>query len=1127
MSHLPTSNLAIYTCGGLEIRLNDAPLTGLASRKAEALLIYIACEPRPHPRDVLADMLWDDATIDRARGNLSVLLTSLRQQLGAYLAINRQTVSFVTTQPYTLDYATLHAAIDAAEGRTVNRSAMAELATALELYRGDFLQGFALRDSSGFEAWALAAQERLRRRVVEAYAQLTEAALVFNDTTAGIVHANALLALEPFHEATHSRLLLLLARSGQRAAALDHYENYCRLLDEQLGVAPSLEVTDLYRRIWRGDLTPVAALPPAAASVAPRLRGAPFTPTSLIGRSDALEQIGARLARPDCRLLTLLGPGGIGKSRLGVAAALAYVGGFRDDGAYVALAARDATSDLAGAIAEAVGLELRGNAPAAAQLCTFLAGRELLLVLDNAEHLDSVADLANRILAAAPAVRLLVTSREPLALQAEWIFDVAGLDYPAPSRRTPEELAAYPAVHLFIERAQRLRSDITLDTLTAPAVAQICALCEGLPLAIELAAGQVRQLSVPAIAAAIAADLAVLTSELRDLPPRQRSIRATFGASLARLTPIDRQTYLQLSCFAGSFSTSAASTICNATDAQLDRFVERSLLRRTAGDRYELHALLRQFAGAELRTLEPAAVVSALLARHSALYLDQAGALVAGFQRTPQAAARHLQPDLANLRAAWQYALTNAQIEQLAHSSSGLIAFCDLTGQFVEGERLLGATAEQAASHSGRAGARLLIGHALFLHRLSRYNEAVAQAMAALTLAQQAGARDLEIAARARHGDSLQRLGALDDAVVTLRTALELAQQAELPALECEALSYLGFIAREQGAYEAAQAHYSAALELAGTLGHTWERCRLLNHLGGVAEYQGRFAAARTYWEEGLALAENLGARWLVGCIRGNLGNLDRNSGHYAAARANYTAAQAMYHAVGDLLGESIIVFSDGNVLADAGAFNAALERYATAADMATSCGDRLGQGLTLIMRGRVLLRMGDPASGRSTTEAGLSIVRDLGARRFTALALEICGQIDQRAGVIEPAVAAYAEALAIYADLGETHRRGEALIGRCECALALGDTPLAATTFATLTSLLDAPGAESDALHRPPALYWRTAAVAQQIAPEHAAELQRTARNLLGQRAAAIGDPVLATSFLNLPEHRAMRTDQ
>ncbi len=1117
--------LQIQTCGGLEIRLNGGPVSGLASRKAEALLVYLACEQRPHPRDVLADMLWDDATIDRARGNLSVLLTSLRQQLGAYLAINRQMVRFGPTQPYTLDYEVINSAIDAAEGHALSPAAAGRLATALEHYRGDFLQGFALRDSSGFETWTLAAQERLRRRVVEAYAQLTAAAIAHSAVPAGIVYANALLALEPFHEATHGRLLMLLARSGQRAAALAHYENYCRLLDEQLGVAPSLEVTELYRRIWRGDLTPAAALPVlVAASTAPQLRGAPFTPTSLVGRAAEIQQIATRLATPDCRLLTLVGPGGIGKSRLALAVATEYIGQMRNGGAYIALAARDPGSDLAAAIAEVVGLELRGNIPALTQLCAYLAERELLLVLDNAEHLDSVAELVNTLLAAARDLRILVTSREPLALQAEWIFDVAGLAYPREPDLAREALAAYPAVQLLLERAQRARADIALDATTAPAVAQICALCEGMPLALELAAGQVRQLSLPAIGAAIAVDLAVLTSGLRDVPPRQRSMQATFATSLARLAAPDRQMYLQLTCFAGGFTVAAAAQVCAATAAQLERFVERSLLRRSAAERYEMHTLLRQFAAAELHTPERVAAIAALHERHATYYLAQSGALAPRFQPAPQEASRQLRPDLDNIRTAWQQALNSGKLEQLAHGSLGLVAFYDLAGQFAEGERLLGAAAHLAVDQPGAATARLLIGHALFLHRLSRYPQAVAQAAAALAIAQERGLVELAVAARCRQGDSMQRQGAHTDAVATLTRALELAQQADLPALECEALSYLGFIAREQGAYEAAQAHYSAALELAGTLDQTWERCRLLNHLGGVAEYQGRFATARAYWQEGLELAEALEARWLIGCIRGNLGNLDRNSGHYAAARANYVAAQTMYHEVGDLLGEEIMAFSDANVLADAGAFGAAVERYASAAQLAETCGDRFGQGLILIMRGRTLARMGDRAAGQAAVRAGLPIVRELDARRFVALALELMGRFVQLLGDRAAALATYSEALAIYDDLGEFHRRGEALLGLCECALELGDAPLARAKFADLDALLGAPGQEADALHRPPGLYWRAAEVARQVAPVRATDLQHTARRLLDLRAAAIGDSELTRSFLHIPEHQAIR---
>jgi hypothetical protein len=293
---------------------------------------------------------------------------------------------------------------------------VAALRKAIELYRGDFLEGFHVRNAPGFEEWMLGEQERLRQLALQALHMLTTHHTMRGEYGAGVDYITRLLALDPWREEAHRQLMLLLARSGQRSAALAQYETCCRVLVEGLGVEPSAETTALYERI--------RAAPERRHNLPPR-------PTSFVGREEELAVMGQHLANPDCRLLTVIGPGGIGKTRLALQVAAEQVDAFLHGVTFVPLASLLSAELLAPAIADALQLPLHGREAHKVQLLNHLRDKELLLVLDNFEHLVPTGlRLLLDILRAAPEVKLLVTSRERLNLRWEWVMALDGLPYP-------------------------------------------------------------------------------------------------------------------------------------------------------------------------------------------------------------------------------------------------------------------------------------------------------------------------------------------------------------------------------------------------------------------------------------------------------------------------------------------------------------------------------------------------------------------------------------------------------------------------------------------------------------------------------------------------------------------------
>src|SRR6266545_4062733 len=437
-------------------------------------------------------------------------------------------------------------------------------------------------------------------------------------------------------EASHRQLMRLLAFSGQRSAALAQYATCRRVLDEELGVAPEEETTALYARIQRG--ADVAS--PSAARPSDNLAAhTPLTP--LIGREGELAQLAERLEDRNCRLLTLIGPGGIGKTRLALQIASGLRGSFRDGVYFVPLAALNAADMLVPAIASALGFALHGLADPKAQLLAYLRTKDMLLVLDNFEQVLDGADVLSDLIQAAPGVVVLATSREPLHLRVEWLMDLDGLPVPQDVEASSVERSS--AVQLFVQTARRMQADFALSPATSPSVVRICQLVAGTPLAIELAAAWVRSQSCVEIARALEQSLEQLATTMRDVPARHRSMRAVFEHSWRLLSDAEQGVLRRLAVFRGGMEADAAEQVAGATSSLLAALVDKSLLRRNGAGRYDLHELVRQYAGEQL---EAAGEAGEIRNQHTACFLALAEVVGAADARTRQPArGADMEPD--------------------------------------------------------------------------------------------------------------------------------------------------------------------------------------------------------------------------------------------------------------------------------------------------------------------------------------------------------------------------------------------------------------------------------------------------------------------------------------------------
>jgi predicted ATPase len=395
--------------------------------------------------------------------------------------------------------------------------------------------------------------------------------------------------------------------------------------------------------------------------------------TRFVGRETERTEITRLLLDPACRLLTLLGPGGIGKTRLAIETA-SHVGQIFPDGVHLVLLQPLASPDfILSTLANAIGFLGRTGADVTDQLLDHLRDKAMLLVLDNYEHLLDGAPIASDILAAAPNVKLLVTSRERLNLREEWIYDVRGLAFPL--SETENAIEHFEAVQLFSHSARRVDQHFQLTPANQPAVARICRLVEGMPLGIELASAWVRALPCQTIAGEIQQSLDILETPARNVPPRHRTMRAAFEPTWRRLSEAEQHVFMQLSVFRGGFAREAAAYIAGASRQMLAALIDRSLLRRASGDRYDIHELLRQYAEELLRTSPQ--LHEDMLDRHRAYYmrfLAEREQEIA-FLGRPKEAIEKMNRDLENVRRAWRRAVEQGCVEEIARAAEGLWNF--------------------------------------------------------------------------------------------------------------------------------------------------------------------------------------------------------------------------------------------------------------------------------------------------------------------------------------------------------------------------------------------------------------------------------------------------------------------
>jgi predicted ATPase/DNA-binding SARP family transcriptional activator len=864
------------------VKREGAPLRGFESRKALALLCYLAVQGHPVSRSHLADLLWGDKPEARGRGNLSRVLHNLLTLLPGCLRADRHNVQFRRSPTCWLD-------VDAFDELAAQGDADS-LTAAVDLYRGDFMAGFYLDGCSEFETWLVTERERWHRRVAQVLETLIEHHICRGEYKRGLAFASRLLELDPWREEGHRQMMLLLARCGQRCAALAQYEICRRALAEELGVEPTQETTALYERIRAAGSAPTHNLP--------------AQPTPLVGREEELAQIARLLADPACRLLTLVGPGGIGKTRVALQAAAdkARDGAFLEGVTFVPLAPVSGAEFLVSTIADTFPFSFYGGGDPKAQLLNYLREKEMLLVLDSFEHLLDGVGLLAEILANAPGVKLLVTSRERLSVRGEWLFEIQGLRFPEDERT--ERIESYSAVQLFLQSARRVQSGFSLSEAEKPGVARICQLVEGMPLAIELATAWMRTLPCWGIAQEVERGLEFLATPLRDVPERHRSMQAVFDHSWRLLSAEEQAVFRKLSVFRGGFRRGAAQQVAGASLRVLSALVDKSFLRLSPSGRYEIHELLRQYGEEKLDAIPGEKERAHDL--HCGYYADflrhREGRLKVGKQKE---VLEEIGEEIDNVRASWGWAIERGKVIEIGKCLEGLRLFYDVRCWFREGEEAFrraagGLEASPERSRRGTSGGigesteeekrvlgQVLILQGNFCFRLGLYGKGRELIQKGLILLRRIG-QD----ARREIAFSLYLLGLVDwymgdylEAKRSFNESVAISREIGDRFIMGYSLTLLALVTHSLGGYSEAKQLFQEALVICREMGERRIIASGLAGLGWVAQALGEYPEAKQLFQESLATCREINDQLGVAICVDHLGTVAYLMGEYTEAK--------------------------------------------------------------------------------------------------------------------------------------------------------------------------------------------------------------------------------------------------
>jgi len=718
------------------------------------------------------------------------------------------------------------------------------------------------------------------------------------------------------------------------------------LLVEQLEIPA--DQRDLFMKVARQEksttnletIPPLSALEPAST---PKQKpgNLPLSPTPLVGRENELRVINRQLLEPACRLLTLTGPGGVGKTRLAVAAGRQLESRFADGVYFVSLAGSSMIESIIPAIADVLGLAFSGPAEPIVQLITFLDTKEILIVIDNMEHLLEGANLLGEVLQRTQHVKFIVTSREQLRLQWEWLFEVEGLPIPD---EADANLESNSAVMLFIQRARQASQDFSLDAEDKAALVHICKLVDGLPLAIELAASWVRILPCREIADELEQNLDFLETRKLDVPVRHRSLRTVFDHSWTLLSEEERLALMRLSVFQGGFTREAALSVAGASLSILSSLMDKSLLRHSkTPDRYDLHEMIRQYTFTQLQSIsEEEARISE---KHALYYANWIDTLEGPFKSEQQAQTTQLiRSETSNWLAGWHWAVEHGRLDILRKMSPCLNWYFEVHGYYDEALSILKTALDSFARYGAPANlqddgekstfAFLMDQVGWFEFRKGNVEEGISLLAESLIIARPYNDSEVLYYIYVNWGYLSLMNGDIPEAERLTTESLNYGRMLT-PWHTAIPISMLGIVAYQQGNLSGAYQQLTESLEIWRTVGDPRGLVFCMLYLGMTAFALNDIQTTRSILRESNEIAEANMDRWAHAFGLDMLGMVALSQNQYEESLEHFKQSISFSKEIGDQLNGSQTIIHMGQAYSALGCSEEAkllfLEAYANA----------------------------------------------------------------------------------------------------------------------------------------------------------------------------------------------------
>ncbi len=891
----------VFFLGTFALKVGDRPIH-VPTRKMEALLAYLVLHPSVHSRERIASLFWGDSPEELARRSLRTALASLRKEVSEDLIISdRESLQLNPQVPIWVDASEMEKQakeILAANGHPVS-------GMDLDLYRADLLQDF-------YDDWVLEEREHYRNLFVRALSYFAQSLKSQGDYQRTISVAQKIISIDPWNEQAYQHLIFCYGALGNRTEALKSYKECARRFRDHFGMEPSEATVALIEQVKTSDRS-------APEEIKSNL---PMPLTSFIGREQELKALSTIFTRT--RLLTLTGVGGCGKTRLAIAFARQVSDQFKDGVWWVELASLQEETQVPQAIKRTLGLSDSQVDSAEESLIKFLHPKQILLVLDNCEHvIQTAARLTEKLLSQCPSAKIVATSREAMSIHGEIAWLVPSLSLPPADQTT--DLLNWECPRLFFERAASYRPDLQLTESSTEPLLRICRALEGIPLAIELAAARVKMLSLEQLASRLDDKLGLLTTGSRVAQPRQQTLRAAIDWSYELLSEQEQMVLQRLSVFYGSWTLEAAEVVCAGqrieTGQMLDfitHLLDKSLILAEDHEgllRYRMLEIIRQYA---MEKLQQADELQQLNDRHTRYYSELAqGVGSAWYSKQQSALIKEFDVHYPNLRVALAWGLVDPRrMENWEYGlrlAIALVPFWNFQAELNEARYWLKKVIDQINIVLAGSNLESTKRNELFSIKARAIYE-----MGALSyyLTHHATAMDLFEEAAAIYKEIGHETGLAYPNLYVAQTAsdtgqVDLARQLWTQSLEqfnktgdrwyaAMVHSFFGAMERRLGNYDVSEHEFHLAIDLYSEIGDEWGRSIMFSHLGMVALLRGDPVKARDWFDRRLQISRAIGFKHSIPLATFQVGLTHWKLGEYTQMEKCFLEAMPYFHQIGN-----------------------------------------------------------------------------------------------------------------------------------------------------------------------------------------------------------------------------------